>query len=53
MTWPLFLITIPTICYALAAMAYGFQKNWPMVIVYSGYAWANLGLAWLDRMGRT
>lgn len=46
----LWLIVIPTACYGLAALAYAFQKNWPMVIVYSGYAWANLGLLWLDRI---
>jgi hypothetical protein len=34
----------------LAGMAYAFQKNWPMLIVYSGYAWANLGLLWLDKV---
>lgn len=51
MTWPFLLITIPTICYALAAMAYGFQKNWPMVVVYSGYCFANCGLMALDLRG--
>lgn len=44
------LILIPTLCYALAAMVYGWQRNWPLVIVYSGYAWANCGLLWLDRL---
>lgn len=42
------LILIPTGCYALAAFIYAWQKNWPLVIVYSGYAWANTGLLWLD-----
>lgn len=44
------LILIPTACYALAAMIYAAQKNWPLVIVYTGYAWANCGLLWLDRL---
>jgi hypothetical protein len=50
MSGPFFLILIPTACYSLAAGLYAFQKNWPMVIVYSGYAWANVGLLWLDRL---
>lgn len=43
-------ILIPTLCYAGAATVYAFKHNWPLVIVYSGYAWANLGLLWLDRL---
>lgn len=45
-----YLIIIPTLCYLAAALAYAWQTNWPMAIVYSGYAWANMGLWWLDRM---
>lgn len=44
------LILVPTGCYALAALIYAWQKNWPLAITYSGYAWANCGLLWLDRM---
>jgi hypothetical protein len=44
------LIIIPTVCYALAALAYAAHKNWPLAITYSGYAWANVGLWWLDRL---
>jgi hypothetical protein len=44
------LIVIPGLCYLAAAAMYGAQKNWPLVIVYSGYAWANAGLWLLDRM---
>lgn len=44
------LIVIPGLCYALAAGVYGWQKNWPMAIVYSGYAFSNCGLYWLDRL---
>ena len=44
----LWLVIIPTLCYGAAAVAYGIQKNWPLVIVYSGYAFANCGLLMLD-----
>jgi hypothetical protein len=44
------LILIPTACYSLAALIYATQKNWPLAITYSGYAWANCGLLWLDRL---
>jgi hypothetical protein len=50
MSWTFYLLLIPTIAYLLAAMAYGFKGNWPMVIVYAGYAAANVGLLWLDRL---
>lgn len=50
MSWSFSLILVPTACYALAAGVYAFQRNWPMVIVYSGYAWANCGLLALDRL---
>jgi hypothetical protein len=50
MSWSFWLILTPTICYSAAAVVYGLQKNWPLVIVYSGYAWANCGLLWLDRL---
>jgi hypothetical protein len=49
-SWSFWLILVPTLCYSAAATVYGFQRNWPMVIVYSGYAWANVGLLWLDRL---
>jgi hypothetical protein len=48
--WSFWLILAPTLCYAAAATVYAVQRNWPMVIVYSGYAWANVGLLWLDRL---
>lgn len=44
------LIVIPGICYALAAGLYAVQSNWPLVIVYSGYAFSNCGLLWIDRL---
>ena len=45
----LWLVLIPTLCYALAACLYAWQGNWPLVIVYSGYSFANCGLLMLDR----
>lgn len=43
-----FLVVVPTPCYAGASGMYLWQKNWPLAITYSGYAWANLGLLWMD-----
>jgi hypothetical protein len=43
------LILIPTACYSLAALLYAGKQNWPLVIVYAGYAFANCGLLMLDR----
>jgi hypothetical protein len=48
MTWTFYLLLIPTISYLLAGMVYGFKGNWPLAIVYAGYAFANCGLLWLD-----
>lgn len=42
------LILIPTGCYTLAAAVYAWQKNWPLAVVYAGYAFANTGLLALD-----
>lgn len=44
------LILVPTVAYALAAVVYAHEKNWPLAIVYWHYAGANLGLLWLDRV---
>jgi hypothetical protein len=41
--WPLLLITIPTLCYAAAAVAYGIQRDWPSVVIFTGYSLANTG----------
>lgn len=48
MTLAGWLILVPGCCYALAACLYGYQRNWPLAIVYSGYAFANAGLLMLD-----
>ena len=50
MSVTLALILVPTLCYASAALIYLHQANWPLAIAYSGYAWANLGLMWVDVM---
>ena len=44
------LIVIPGVCYALASLIYAYQQQWPTAIIYSGYAWANVGLWWLDKL---
>jgi hypothetical protein len=49
-TWTGWLIVIPGASYALAALVYAYQRNWPFAIVYSGYCWANAGLWWLDKI---
>lgn len=46
----LWLILVPTLCYAAAAAMYAWQGQWPLAITYSGYSWANIGLLWLDRV---
>lgn len=50
MNWSFYLLLIPTIAYLLASMGYGLGGNWPLAIVYFGYAFANTGLLWLDRL---
>ncbi len=46
------LVLIPTLCYAGAMLMYFWKGDAPMAIVYSGYAWANVGLLWLDWIRR-
>jgi len=41
-------VLVPTLCYAAASGVYLFRGDAPMAIVYSGYAWANIGLIWLE-----
>jgi hypothetical protein len=42
------LILIPTLCYGIASLTYAWQRNWPLAVVYAGYAFANTGLLALD-----
>ena len=51
MSWSFWLIAIPTACYAAAAVVYGVKGNWPLAVVYVGYAFANTGLLALDLSG--
>lgn len=41
-------VLVPTLCYAGAMAAYLYQRDWAMAVVYSGYAWANVGLLWIE-----
>jgi hypothetical protein len=41
-------VLVPTLCYAAAMGVYLLRGDWSMGIVYSGYAWANIGLLWLE-----
>lgn len=50
MSWSFWLLLVPTVCYGLAAVVYGLQGSYPMSVVYTGYAFANCGLIWLDRL---
>jgi hypothetical protein len=49
MSLSFWMVLVPTACYAIAAVAYGIQKNLPLAIVYAGYSVANIGLLMLDR----
>lgn len=50
MSLSFWLVLVPAVSYALATLAYAYQRNWPLVIMYSGYAWAACGALWLDRL---
>lgn len=41
-------ILVPTLCYMGASILYGWKGNWPLAVVYAGYAFANTGLLALD-----
>ena len=46
-------VLVPTLCYAGAMAVYLFRGDAAMAIVYSGYAWANVGLIWLELSKRS
>lgn len=52
MTVTFWLVVIPTICYTLASGLYFWKGDVPLGITYSGYAWANVGLLWIDFLRR-
>lgn len=41
-------VLVPTLCYFAAMSVYIYRGDAAMAIVYSGYAWANVGLLWLE-----
>jgi hypothetical protein len=47
-SWSFWLLLCPTICYGLASVVYGMQRNWAMAIVYLGYFIGNIGLLAVD-----
>jgi hypothetical protein len=49
-TWAFWLVLIPTVCYGLAAVAYGIHRDWPYVVVFTGYALANCGFLAIEWM---
>jgi uncharacterized protein involved in cysteine biosynthesis len=51
MSWSFWLLLVPTVAYALAAIAYGLQDRWPLCVIFSGYAFSNLGFLYIDIMG--
>ena len=52
MSLSFWLVLIPTLCYGTAAVVYAGARNWPLAIVYAGYAFANVGLLALDAQAR-
>lgn len=38
------LIVIVTIIYGYVSLSAAYERNWPMVIVFFGYAFANVGM---------
>jgi hypothetical protein len=43
MSWSFWLILFPTLCYLGTAVAYGIQRDWPSVVIFTGYSLANCG----------
>jgi hypothetical protein len=41
------LIALVGIVYLGVAVEQGLRKNWPMCVVFTGYAFSNIGLYWL------
>lgn len=47
------LVAAVTVLYVGAAIAYGYARHWPSVIVFVGYAIANVGVIWMAIGGTT
>lgn len=43
MSWSFWLVLIPTLCYAGAAVSYWIHRDWSSAVIFSGYALANTG----------
>lgn len=41
------LVAVVTLLYIGAAIAYGHERHWPNVVVFVGYAIANVGVIWM------
>lgn len=52
MSWSFYLLLLPTLCYAAAAVVYAKSGNMPLCAVYVGYAFANCGLLALDAQAK-
>lgn len=50
MSWGFWFVFVPTVCYAGAMVYYLLVGAHQMAIIYSGYAWANVGLLWLEAL---
>lgn len=48
--WTFLLVLVPTLCYLGAGGLYLAKGNHPLAMTYFGYAFANVGLLWLDRL---
>lgn len=44
------LIALTGLIYAGVAVDMAMARNWPMVVVYAGYAFSNVGLYYLARL---
>lgn len=42
-------ILVSTMLYTGAAISFAAEKQWPMMIVYTGYAFANIGFLMMAR----
>jgi hypothetical protein len=45
------LVSVVTVLYIGAAVAYASSRDWPQVIVFIGYAIANVGVVWMALKG--
>jgi hypothetical protein len=40
------LVLAVAVQYAIAASSYALERQWPLVVMFSGYAFSNLGIIW-------